>query len=272
MAADKANGPKSMKDPIGKDAAGLVVTFATTPAEREACYRLRYRVFVEEMGAQIPAGHGGLERDRFDAHCHHLMVRDSQTGMVIACTRILTDTQARLTGGFYSEQEFDLAMVGGLPGRVMEIGRTCVDRDWRNGGTIAMLWSGLARFMEDNRFGHLIGCVSVSMADGGVAAQRIVADLGDRHLADEGRRVTPRQPLPAMEPVGGDERPRMPPLLKAYLRLGAKLGGAPCWDREFGCADLFILLERRDLTGRYLRHFLERRRPAAPMTPDCATA
>jgi len=244
------------------DSGRLAVVFATTAAEREACYRLRYRVFVEEMGASIPPGHGGLERDGFDPHCHHLMVRDTASGAVIACTRVLTDTQARLTGGFYSEQEFDLGRIAELPGRVMEIGRTCVDPAWRRGGTIAALWSGLARFMADNRFGFLIGCASIPMDDGGAAARAITDTLRDRHLAPAERQVRPRRPLPAMtgEPASG----RLPPLLKAYMRLGAKIGGEPCWDPAFGCADLFIMLESSDLQSRYLRHFVERRRSPEP--------
>ncbi|HER34753.1 MAG: GNAT family N-acetyltransferase [Halothiobacillaceae bacterium] len=245
---------------------------ATTAAEREACYRLRYRVFVEEMGAQIPPGHGGLERDRFDAHCHHLLVRDTQSGAVVACTRVLTDTQACLTGGFYSAQEFDLAGIHALPERVMEIGRTCVDPGWRRGGTIAALWAELARFMADNRFGYLIGCASIPMDDGGAAARAITDALRERHLAPLARRVRPRRPLPSLAAEAPDpsnhssahSSGRLPPLLKAYMRLGAKIGGEPCWDPDFGCADLFISLESGDLQSRYLRHFLERRRAPEP--------
>lgn len=249
---------------------GLEVVVATTLAEREACYRLRYRVFVEEMGASIPDGHGGLERDRFDPHCHHLLVRDTASGAVVACTRVLTDTQACLTGGFYSEQEFDLAGIHGLPGRVMEIGRTCVDPAWRRGGTIAALWAGLARFMADNRFGFLIGCASIPMDDGGAAARAITDTLRARHLAPEDRQVRPRRPLPAIAGSDQTKSGRLPPLLKAYMRLGAKIGGEPCWDPAFGCADLFIVLESRDLQSRYLRHFVERRRETEPLRAHVA--
>lgn len=245
------------------ESGGLSVAFATSSTEREACYRLRYRVFVEEMGAQVPPGHGGLERDGFDPHCHHLMVRDSR-GALVACTRVLTDTQACLTGGFYSEQEFDLAGVRQLPGRVMEIGRTCVHPDWRRGGTIAALWAGLARFMADNRFGYLIGCASIPMDDGGATARAIADRLLACHLAPAERRVRPRRPLPAVDGAISVSSTRLPPLLKAYMRLGATIGGEPCWDPAFGCADLFILLESADLQARYLRHFVERRRASEP--------
>jgi len=251
----------------------LAVSFATTLAEREACYRLRHRVFVEEMGAQAGGSRAGLECDRFDPHCHHLLVRERDSGEVVACTRILTDTQARLTGGFYSAQEFDLARIERLPGRVMEIGRTCVAPAWRSGATIAVLWAGLAEFMAANRFGYLIGCASIPAADGGRTARTITAGLRRRHLAPADRRVTPRHPLPAGDAADAAEGARLPPLLKAYMRLGAKIGGEPCLDEAFGCADLFVLLERRDLQGRYQRHFLDRRRPEAPAAwPQVAAA
>ena len=265
MQGDEASRPRR-PDETG----GLEVVFATTPAEREACYRLRYRVFVEEMGASIPPGHGGLERDRFDPHCHHLLVRDTASGAVVACTRILTDTQACLTGGFYSEDEFDLTGIRGLTGRVMEIGRTCVDPAWRRGGTIAALWAGLARFMADNRFGFLIGCASIPMDGGGATARAITDSLRARHLVPEVRRVRPRRPLPAVVESGKPASSRLPPLLKAYMRLGAKIGGEPCWDPAFACADLFIVLESKDLQSRYLRHFLERRREAEPLRAHVA--
>lgn len=248
----------------GDRSAGLSAAFATTTAECETCYRLRYRVFVEEMGAAIPTGHGGLERDAFDPHCHHLVVRNG-AGEIVACTRVLTDTQASLTGGFYSEQEFDLGGIRKLPGRVMEIGRTCVDPQWRRGGTIAALWAGLARFMADNRFAYLIGCASIPMDDGGATARAITDSLIARHLAPAERRVRPRRPLPAASPSPNATSTRLPPLLKAYMRLGATVGGEPCWDPAFGCADLFILLESADLQARYLRHFVERRRAPEPV-------
>jgi len=242
----------------------LAVSFATTLAEREACYGLRHRVFVEEMGAEAGGSRVGLECDRFDPHCHHLLVRDQTGGEVVACTRILTDTQARLTGGFYSAQEFDLARIERLPGRVMEIGRTCVAPAWRSGATIAVLWAGLAEFMATNRVGFLIGCASIPVADGGRAARAIAAGLRRRHLAPEDRRVIPRRPLPAGGAAETLDGVRLTPLLKAYMRLGAKIGGEACLDEAFGCADLFVVLERRDLQGRYQRHFLDRRRPEAP--------
>jgi putative hemolysin len=237
----------------------LHVRLATTAADIQACQRLRYEIFAEEMGASLPNSHLGLDKDGFDEVCDHLLVEDLHTGQVVACTRILTDVVAQEVGGYYySDHEFDLTQIRRLQGRVMEIGRTCVHYAYRNGTTISVLWSGLAEYMLTHGFDFLMGCASVSIADGGVQVAAIRQHLQDKQLlTEETRRVAPRSPMPVLPPV---EKLDIfwPPLLKAYLRLGAKVCGEPCLDADFGVADFFILLDVKDLSPRYVRHFLQR--------------
>ncbi|MHB9021686.1 MAG: GNAT family N-acetyltransferase [Halothiobacillus sp.] len=240
----------------------LQVEFALTPSQIEESFRLRYRVFVDELGAKIDCTTLlGLESDHFDHYCHHVMVRDLNTGHVVACTRILTDTQARVAGGFYSAKEFDLSLILATDGRVMEVGRTCVDPDYRTGATIGTLWSGLAQFMEINRFAHLMGCASIPMNDGGVQAHLIMAHLRAKHLTPESLRINSRRALPPGPLLTCRQNPeiKMPPLLKAYQRLGAKIGDELYWDEEFNTADVFVWLERANLQQRYVRHFVQRK-------------
>lgn len=239
----------------------LHVELAITPEEIRTSYRLRYQVFVQELGAKMPPqAPKGIESDDLDAYCHHLVVRDLETRQVVACTRILTDTQAKVAGGFYSAKEFDLSAIAHIHGRVMEIGRTCVHPDYRNGATIGTLWSGLARFMEINRFAYLMGCASIPMNDGGLLARHILAQMGSRYALPDGLNIRSKRDLP---PVSSD-RPasddlKVPPLLKAYLRLGASMGAEPYWDEDFNTADVFIWLDRSNLQQRYLRHFVQRK-------------
>lgn len=240
----------------------LHVELALTQEQFDACFRLRYRVFVEELGAKIDCALPlGLESDHFDDYCHHMMVRDLDSGEAVACTRILTDTQAQVAGGFYSSKEFDLSCLRDVEGRVMEIGRTCVDPAYRNGATIGCLWSGLAQFMENNRFRYLMGCASIPMDDGGVQADLIMKQLRDWHLTPESLRVDSLRSLPGIEANRTFHATdiRMPPLLKAYLRLGAQIGGEPFWDEDFNTADVFVWLERANLKKRYVRHFVQRK-------------
>ncbi|WP_082922678.1 GNAT family N-acetyltransferase [Halothiobacillus diazotrophicus] len=239
----------------------LQVGLAVTPDEIRATFALRHRVFVEELGAKIPPhAPKGIESDDLDAYCHHLVVHDLDTGDVVACTRILTDTQAKVAGGFYSANEFDLSAIEHIHGRVMEIGRTCVHPDYRNGATIGTLWTGLAQFMEINRFAYLMGCASISMNDGGLLARQILSQMSHKFALPTGLEITTKRGLPPLASnrlAQGDLK--IPPLLKAYLRLGACMGSEAYWDEDFNTADVFIWLDRAKLQQRYLRHFVQRK-------------
>jgi putative hemolysin len=172
----------------------------------------------------------------------------------VATTRLLDHRAARSVGRFYSEEEFNLHGLGSLQGPVLEIGRTCVDPAYRNGGTIAVLWGELAEVLNEGGYSYLMGCASIPMQDGGVQAEAIMQRLRERHLCNQNLRAEPRKPLPATQ-IPGNVTAQMPPLLKAYMRLGAKVCGEPCWDEDFQVADVFILLKRDDLCPRYARHF-----------------
>ena len=233
----------------------LVTGLASSPADVLASQRLRYRVFAEEMGARLPTAGLGIDADPYDAFCHHLLVREADTAEVVASTRILVSDDAPAAGGFYSQSEFDLGALENLPGRVMEVGRTCVREDYRTGWAINALWTGLARFMTRERFDFMMGCASIPFAPGDVAAHALLNDLYARHPAPPRHRVQPRHPVPAMPDQAASPAP-LPPLLKAYLRLGARICGEACWDPDFGVADVFILLDVKQVPDRYRRHFL----------------
>lgn len=218
--------------------------------------RLRYRVFAEEFGAQLCGGEDGIDRDRYDPYCRHLLVRDLTDGTLAACTRILTDAAATSAGGFYSHNEFDLGNVLEGVGRHAEIGRTCVASRYRNGAVIATLWQGIGQLVHLEGIDCLFGCASVSLRPQPEMAYAILRQLAAKHLAASGRRVVPRRPLPATTSGVKDYVPRMPPLLRAYLRLGAKVCGEAHWDPDFDSADVFVMLDLRELEPRYERHFV----------------
>ncbi len=128
------------------------VEVASDEAAVRASQQLRYRVFAEEMGAHLHTRIDGLDYDEIDDYCDHLLVRESETGAIVACTRLLTDIQAARLGHFYSEGEFDLGGVLTLPGRFLEIGRTCVDPGHRGSVVLSTLWNGLAEYVYRGRF------------------------------------------------------------------------------------------------------------------------
>jgi putative hemolysin len=141
-----------------------------------------------------------------------------------------------------------------LQGPILEIGRTCVDPAYRNGGTIAVLWGELAEVLNQGGYSYLMGCASIPMQDGGIQAHAIMQRLRERYLCTEHLRAEPKKPLPSLD-IPSNVIAEMPPLLKAYMRLGAKICGEPCWDEDFQVADVFILLKRDELCPRYAKHF-----------------
>ena len=145
----------------------LHVGLANSETEILEAQKLRYRVFADEMGARLPTRSPGVDRDLYDPFCEHLIVRDEAAGRIVGTYRILSPAAARKVGGYYSENEFDLTRLQNLRSRLVEIGRSCIDADYRSGAVIALLWSGLARYMQENGYDYLIGCASGRKADGG---------------------------------------------------------------------------------------------------------
>jgi putative hemolysin len=241
----------------------LDVVWARHLDEVRACQRLRYKVFVEELGARpnvptgTPAGH---DADLFDRYCEHLIVqtRDEgrSPGTVIGTYRILTPWAAKRAGSLYSDTEFDLAPLRALRPRMIELGRSCVHPDWRHGSVITLLWRAVADLMERSGLDTLIGCASVGMRDGGHVAASLWHKLRQSHLAAPELQVQAWLPLP-VEQFDSHLPVEPPPLIKGYLRCGARVLGEPAWDPTFNTADLPLMMRLADLPARYRRHFLD---------------
>ncbi|MGW5637430.1 GNAT family N-acetyltransferase [Streptomyces sp. NPDC003832] len=232
------------------------VTLARTEDDVRAAQRLRHEVFAGEMGALLTTPQPGHDIDAFDAYCDHLLVRETGTGQVVGTYRLLPPDRAAVAGRLYSEGEFDLAALDPIRPALVEVGRSCVHPDHRDGAVIGLIWAGIARYMVDNGHEWLAGCCSVPLADGGALAAATWDRVRDKHLAPEEYRVRPLRPWNpegVMRPQG---RTELPPLLRGYLRLGARVCGEPAHDPDFGVADLYVLLSMRRVNARYLKHFL----------------
>jgi putative hemolysin len=243
------------RDPRPESQRRLAVHLARGEAEIADAQRLRYRVFAEEMGARLPSSVLGIDRDMFDPWCDHLLVTEEDTGEVVGTYRILAGASAKNIGGFYSEQEFDLTRLNHLRDRAVEVGRSCVHPDYRSGGVIALLWSGLAEYMQKTGYEYILGCASMSMVDGGHGAAAAYNRLQESHLSPVEYRVFPRCPLPLHE-LNQNAAPSLPPLIRAYLRVGAYVCGEPAWDPDFNTADLLMLLPLSRMDERYAKHFM----------------
>ena len=240
---------------LQSQAGQLIYSFARSPADVAEAQRLRYKVFAEEMGANIQ-GKDGLDRDGFDEFCDHLLVRDHQSGQVVGTYRILSPMMASEAGGYYSAGEFDISRLMHLSDRMVEVGRACVHQDYRHGGTISMLWAGLAKYMQIHRYEFMIGCGSVGMADGGHMAASLYNKLQQDHLSPAEYRVFPRCGLP-LDALNKEMEVTCPALIKGYLRLGAYICGEPAWDPQFNTADMLVMLPLSRMNPRYAAHFFK---------------
>jgi putative hemolysin len=201
----------------------------------------------------------GHDIDLFDNYCEHVLVRDVATSRVIGTYRVLTPAQAKRVGSTYSDTEFDLTRLRFLRERMVELGRSCVHPDHRHGGVIMALWGALAEFMQRNQLDTMIGCASVPMLHNGMVSGDVAASiwrqLRETHLAPIEHHVRPRLPLP-VDQLDSSLKVEPPALIKGYLRLGAKVLGAPAWDPDFNSADLPMLMRISDMPQRYAKHFL----------------
>lgn len=257
--SDHAVQQASSVEEKNENRSGLIVQWAKHQDEVREAQKLRFNVFATEMGARLKESIPGHDIDLFDDFCEHLIIRDQLSLQVIGTYRVLTPAQARRIGSTYSDLEFDLTRLRPYRERMVELGRSCVHADHRHGGVIMALWGALAEFMVRNKLDVMIGCASIPMLHQGVVSGEIAASiwhqLKQTHLAGIENQVTPRLPLPVEQwAVSTTFEP--PALIKGYLRLGAKVLGAPAWDPDFNTADLPMLMKINDMPARYRKHFL----------------
>lgn len=236
-------------------AGSLELAVARSTEEIESLQRLRYSVFSQEMDAVFPDASNGIDSDHYDPWCEHLIVREQATRKIVGTYRLLTPVNAARLGAYYSESEFDLTALGGMRDHTIELGRSCIHPDYRNGAVIMLLWAGIANIVRHLKLRYVLGCASVSLRDGGIAAAHVWHEA-QRTLA-QGLNLPllrPHHPYPVklMDP---DQPARTPPLIKGYLKVGARICGEPAWDPDFNTADFPVFLDVDAMDPRYRRHF-----------------
>ncbi|MGE5279932.1 MAG: GNAT family N-acetyltransferase [Deltaproteobacteria bacterium] len=237
------------------------IKLAANDEEVRSAQRLRYQVFVEEMGCRVPAaGRENLDADPFDPLCDHIIIVDKSSGLTIGTYRLLRRSRLRPRGRFYAESEFDISAIRALPGELLELGRSCVHKDYRRQAVLNRLWARIAAYIQAHRVTHLFGCSSVYTQDPGEVS-RFHGFLMRRYAADPACRVTPtrRCAVPGLTScrlLPDEEKKtalKLPAMLRSYLKLGARVCGPPALDREFGTVDFFMLLGVAEISRTYLR-------------------
>ncbi len=282
----KANAPAGSKSQVrasfhafGKSsnfaelrAGALGLRIATTAAELEAVQALRYRVFYEEMGAEPSAEIAKAKRDFdvFDTVADHLVVVDYAIGGgaegVVGTYRMLQREGADVIGRFYSADEYDISSLLRFPGRLLELGRSCVDANYRGRAVMQLLWRGIAAYVFHHEIDLMFGCASLAGTDPDQLSAELTF-LFHNHLAPPvlrpvalaGRYVDMRREQPGLV----DTRRvlmMLPPLIKGYLRMGAMIGDGAVIDHQFNTTDVAIVVKTDLMADRYIDHYKLRMR------------
>lgn len=240
------------------------VRLAQSLAEREAACRLRFKVFNIELGEGLASSYEtGLDRDQFDLFCDHLIVEDRSRRLIVGTYRMQSGLTAALNLGYYSEQEFDFTLYESIRAEVLELGRASIDRDHRSSEVLTLLWRGIAAYARRFRLRYLIGCSSLNSRDPregwsmlGQLTPFLAAELLRTH-------PTPAYTLP---PPGHSSplETKVPKLLRTYIAVGARICGAPAWDRDFGTIDFLTLLDLAQLSPAARNRFLFDSQPCSP--------
>ena len=249
----------------------FTLSLAESDADIAAAQRLRYDVFVEELGGDGPlVDHAARrEADRFDPFFDHLILRDMARAphdRVVGVYRLLREDQTGPDGRFYTEDEYDLAPLRRSGLRLMELGRSCVHRDYRGGTAMYHLWTGLAGYVERHGIDILFGVASFH----GTSTDALAAPLSilhHRHLAPPGLRVRARPPhavsmniLPESRLDRASAMRAVPALIKAYLRLGGFIGEGAYVDHTFNTTDVCLVMRAEWMKPRARAFYARARR------------
>lgn len=234
---------------------------ASGPGDIALAQRLRYEVFVAELGGDGPmVDHDArLERDAFDPFCDHLMLIDARTGELAAVYRLMRQDQAEAFGRFNTEAEYDLSPLRASGRRLLELGRSCARADYRGGPAMMVLWNGLAGYVLERDIEVLFGTASFHGTDPALLAQPLSL-LHHDHLAVEALRPRAHviQPMDLVPPDRLDRRAAvaaLPPLIRAYLRLGGAVGEGAFIDTAFNTVDVCMVLDTARMSVRHREHY-----------------
>ena len=255
---------KIITPPLVTENDAYLLKFAENDDEIFSAQKLRYRVFNCEQNRGLDSAKDAqFDRDEFDEGAAHLIVFDKANGMPIGTYRAIGQP-GNDPEKMYSAREYEVDGIAPYVPRIIEVGRSCVDKDYRNGAVVAILWNGMAAITLRSGCRYLCGCVSLEDARPAVAwaVYESLRDNGlyfpDVHFKPRPQFSFPRPDQAEIESIRNDRarlREAMPPLMKGYITIGAKLLGEPAFDYEFGSIDLPVMVDMWHLPDRYHKHF-----------------
>lgn len=251
------------------------VRLARDTFDLTAAQRLRYRVFVQELGAKgLSADHeNALERDDMDPFFDHLLLIDRSVAPqtcdhVVGVYRLLPQDKAEALGRYYSDGEYDLTPLRQSGRKLVELGRSCVHPDHRRGMAMLLLWNGLGAYVQARGIDILFGVASFHGIDV-VQHAAALTWLHHHRLAPPALRVRvwpehaqPMDLLPLQEMHANKALAAIPPLIRAYLRLGGHVGEGAYIDRDFNTIDVCLIVDTATMSDRAV-DFYTRKNPRA---------
>jgi putative hemolysin len=247
-----AAGVVSQKQYVRGDYGPYRVRLAESAEERDLACRLRFRVFNIELREGLQSSYStGLDQDKFDLFCDHLIVEDKREDererRIVGTYRMQSGNTAALNCGFYSAQEFLFAPYEHMSDEILELGRASIDRNHRTSEVLTLLWRGIAKYARFHNLRYLIGCSSLTSQDP-QAGWSMFQQLGS-FLVSPALQTIPTGAFTLPPYSAAPELiPKVPKLLRTYIGVAARICGPPAWDREFGTIDLLTLLDLQQIT------------------------
>ena len=232
----------------------LRVCWAGGREDIERVQRFRFKIFTEEYIPHFPQAHLGLDEDVFDHVCDHILIIENTTNQIVGSYRLIPPKAAQKVGSMYCDLLFDLQPLQSIRHNIVEMDRSCIDKRYRNGSTILYMWKMIFQYMKLHGYEYIIGCSSLSIQDGGHAAVALHQRLRALNHFSSQYAIKAKTPIDLnMSTATG--LVSIPPILKGYLNVGAKVCSEPAFDQLFNTADYLTIMKLSDMKSNYVKRF-----------------
>ncbi|MEZ4742242.1 MAG: GNAT family N-acyltransferase [Bdellovibrionota bacterium] len=233
-----------------------ILKTATSVPDLEKVFQLRYKCFLQENNESESDVY--LDFDGYDKHCDHIMIEAKDENRVVGTYRLLCSTY---TDSFYSQNEFNLGTFLSEPGIKLELGRACIDENYRNGSVIDLLWKGVGRYCKLTNSQFLFGCSSIKTIDNDLAYSLYQSLFEAGHCSLQYNATVNEQYVRDVcvnknfDTMASKVVKTLPPLLRSYILAGAKIHSMPAYDKEFSCYDLLTILNISEINSMFKNRY-----------------
>ena len=219
---------------------------------------LRYQSFFENENSTNKSLR--IDSDQYDDFSEHLVVIDKSysSNKVVGTYRLLNSQKLPKNVDLYTSTEFNIENLLVKNEKILEVGRSCVDKNYRDGRIIKLLWRGLASQIVSQNVDLVIGCASFFENN----VDKIKDELSyliHFHCPPENYDSFPLTSKKVNLKIVKKEDlelkkvfRKLPPLIKAYTRTGAWIGKGAVLDDLFNTIDVCIILKSKNMHKKYI--------------------